>query len=331
MSKSKYTEPDQNIVVALAKGVFELPSTFIKINKDPAYSKHTLYAKWEITLLKTFIKNLHYKQLLFFSPNKSIKSQLKSTKSKHGSGLNNYGKEIEGFPNAVWLAEKPGREPEDPVIIFYHGGGYLFQFRSDTHLVYLVNLAKKLPSHSILIVDYPLSSHPAPLNYNLDLWSYLFKKENLQNVITMGDSAGGHLILSSLASLKLTTSSMQLPKLFKHVLISPWIDLSSIAPPGENHDILDHDRSYGWGEIFSHNNEPIDVANADYGGLLDEHNTLVTVGELEMLRAGIEIFANRYDLPILLESQGVHDQITMEKFLGYKEGDIFDSIVDFCN
>lgn len=332
MSESKYTKPDQNIVFAMVKSICELPTTFIHICNDKAYSNHTTYAKWEITLLKTFIKNLHYKQLLLLQPNKDIKSQLSKVKSKYGKDWNNFGKELDNFPGAVWLVEKPERTPTDPVILFYHGGAYLFQFQCYTHLIFLINLAKKLPDFSILLVDYPLSPHPAPLMYNLELWEKLFNEEGLQNVITVGDSAGAHLILSSLAAIKAQPTKTPLPKLFKHVLISPWVNAStaSLKPIiSTNPDILDPKRSYGWSEIFIHNEKPVDVSTADYGDLLAD-KALITVGELEMLYEPIEKFGVAYNIPILVEKQGIHDQITMEKFLGYKEGDIFDSIVEFA-
>lgn len=329
MTDHDYTKPEHNFLFSLVKGITELPSTLIETYRDPSYSTHSNYAKWEISLLKTFIKNLHYKNLQILSPNRSIKSTLIRNK-KHGKNFNSYGKEMEIFPGAIWLKEAINRTSKDPVIIFYHGGGYLFGFRSDSHLPFMVNLTKELPpNYSILLVDYPLSPHPAPLNYNLELWEELFNEQGLQNVITIGDSAGGHIILESLASIQSQDSEIKLPEIFKHVLISPWIMVTKGHPQHiKNHDIIDPDRSDVWAKIFMQNSIPIDVSEFDYGDLL-KGNTLVTAGELEMQCEAIKQFGERYDVPVLVEKQGVHDQVTMEGMLGYEEGDIFDEIIQF--
>lgn len=328
---SGYSTPEHNLVVSLAKGIAELPSTLYNTFTDPNYSTHSSYAKWEISLLRTFIKNLHYKNLQILSPNRSIKTTLIRHK-KYGVNLNNYGETMKNFPGAIWLMEARNRTPNDPVLIFYHGGGYLFGFRSDSHLQFIINLAKELPSnYSILLVDYPLSPHPAPLNYNLQLWEELFNEQNLQNVITIGDSAGGHIILNSLASIISNDHNIEIkfPQRFKHVLISPWILLTKGHPHlSKNYDIIDPDRSDVWSKIFTQNSTSIDVSEFDYGGLL-QGTTLVTAGELEMQCRAIEEFGKKYNVPVLVEKQGVHDQITMEGMLGYEEGDIFDKIVKF--
>ncbi|CCH46951.1 hypothetical protein BN7_6557 [Wickerhamomyces ciferrii] len=331
-----HTIPHKNIVFALAQGIWELPIFFYKSLTNKFYSNHSLGAKFEISLLKSFIKNLHYKQLQIFSPNKSIKYQLlQQSNNPKFEKFNNFA--VEYLPGTIWLREIPDRTPQDPVILFYHGGAYLFQFRSDTHLKYLTKLVEKLPSnYSILLIDYPLQPHPTPLDYNLQLWDELFNNLNLENIITMGDSAGCNLILETIANLQQDEElGFKFPKIcFKHVLISPWIDLSLNLPDPRitnlNNDILDPIWSRRWGEIYHNNSSSlINLEEFKFNKDLIQ-NSIIIVGELEILYEGVVKFSEKNGINYIVEKQGIHDQITMENLLGYKiNGKIFNQIIDF--
>lgn len=352
-----FTQPDHNLLIALIKGTYDFPFIYYKIQTNSHYSTHSNWSKFVIAILKTFLKNLHYKQLQIFSPNEDIKSSLNKINGKTNNnddnnnivkllGLNKFGEKLsDKFPNAYWLKEKENRNERDPIVLFYHGGGYLFEFRNDTHLKFLLNLTKNLSSnYSILLIDYPLTSYPEPLNYNLKLWEYLFNELNLSNVITIGDSSGGHLILDTLATIQTQNIKISLPsnEKFKHVLLSPWIDLSldfvkfnhdddddDIEYASENFDILDYKILYSWGKIFTKFSNPINLLKHDFKGLINDKNTIITIGELEIIKNSVEYFSKSNKLPLLFEKQGVHDQITMMDFLGYDEGENFHKIVKF--
>jgi len=85
------------------------------------------------------------------------------------------------------------------LIIFYHGGGFLFG-SSRSHRVITTHLAR-LANCAVLSVDYRLApEHPAPAAHEDALQAYrwaLSKGYEPKSIVLAGDSAGGNLALST--------------------------------------------------------------------------------------------------------------------------------------
>lgn len=79
------------------------------------------------------------------------------------------------------------------------------------------------------------------------------------------------------------------------------------------------------------NATPPDLVLTDFRNSLHDKNTFIIVGENEMLRDSIVAFSNSIKGKLYIEKQGVHDQFTMEEFLGYgyDNNDIFLQMLDF--
>ena len=97
----------------------------------------------------------------------------------------------------------------DVTILFLHRGGY-FASQLDTYLLFLLHLAEALTTQGIKVSIFTLDYHLAPkFQYPTQLdeakaaYDYLLRDIAIpiNRVVVVGDSAGGHLILSLLIGL----------------------------------------------------------------------------------------------------------------------------------
>ncbi|NYV27648.1 alpha/beta hydrolase [Streptobacillus felis] len=114
----------------------------------------------------------------------------------------------------------------DSVIYYAHGGAFLYPLSN-----YYRDLAEFMiglnDNYDIVFVDYrqlPYSFYPSGHDDYESGLDYVFSK--YKNVYTMGDSAGGHLIVSSI--LKRIGEKKKLPH--ATVLLSPFLDISYTVP-----------------------------------------------------------------------------------------------------
>lgn len=151
-------------------------------------------------------------------------------------------KSSDNIPNAIFKSRNIGGlevftfgdENAKNTILYIHGGAYVNEINYQ-HLLYCLKLSRKLDAHVLLPV-YPLAPmHKATESFNLitDLYQSLTSKNNL---ILMGDSAGGGFVLSFCQYLK----TISLPQPDKIITFSPWVDISMSNPPydSENDPIL---------------------------------------------------------------------------------------------
>ncbi|EMG46435.1 hypothetical protein SBY92_002628 [Candida maltosa Xu316] len=144
--------------------------------------------------------------------------------------LNNYGKRYD--EHSFWIVEAENRTNDDPIIIYAHGGCFVFesapsQIETLLSTYYLVDPSIRARL-SILFLDYKLASQGYPVPYQLHELTESYKKlvdEGSQNIILMGDSAGGNLALTFLQQIKSNTTDYDLPYPKSAVLISPWVKL----------------------------------------------------------------------------------------------------------
>ncbi len=135
--------------------------------------------------------------------------------------------------NAEWVTwtgneaeqkEEPPAEVHKRVLLYFHGGGYVFG-GPDSHRDLAWRLAREAGLR-VLVVDYRLApEHTFPAAVEDATTSYRFLLDNgyeAQNIVIGGDSAGGGLATALLVNLK----NLGLPQPAKAVLISPWVDLA---------------------------------------------------------------------------------------------------------
>ncbi len=107
-------------------------------------------------------------------------------------------------------------------IIYFHGGSYVAE-ATQNHWDFLENIVKDT-GYTVIMPDYPLTPkyHYQDV-YNMvePLYKEIVENVGSENVILMGDSAGGGLALGLYE--KMAEETVVLP--VKTILISPWLDI----------------------------------------------------------------------------------------------------------
>jgi len=184
----------------------------------------------------------------------------------------------------------------DEVILYFHGGGYVYG-STDTHRAFINRIANRT-GKTVISVDYrlaPENPFPAATDDAFTVYNWLINSENYpsNNIILMGDSAGGTLCTSILFQLK--KLNLQMPK--TAVLISPWVQ-----PYAEGESIDTNDEYDIGGQPFLIdcanrylNNENVEnpLVTPIFGNFSGFPPMLVQVGTCEVLLSQIRTFVEK--------------------------------------
>ncbi|OCF34193.1 endoplasmic reticulum protein [Kwoniella heveanensis BCC8398] len=129
--------------------------------------------------------------------------------------------------------ERPApRNPGDPVMIHFHGGGYICGTAAETDLTSSIakSMVKHSPIHHVLSVDYrlaPTAPWPLPLLDAITAYHYLVRVQGVyeEDIVIVGDSAGGHLAMALVRWLRDEGAEVGLRMPRGLVLLSPWADV----------------------------------------------------------------------------------------------------------
>lgn len=127
-----------------------------------------------------------------------------------------------------------GDENAKNTVLYMHGGAYINQINYQ-HFLFCFLLSRKLDAY-VLAPVYPLApTSKAMQSYGVitELYKKMIQRDNL---ILMGDSAGGGFVYSFCQYLK----TVDLPQPNRIITFSPWVDISMSNPPydSENDPIL---------------------------------------------------------------------------------------------
>ena len=121
--------------------------------------------------------------------------------------------------NAMEVFHFGDRSKADKTIIYVHGGAYVNEINYQ-HYLYCYLLARKLNAY-VLAPVYPLApKHTCEESFALI--TELYREYADDNIILMGDSAGGGFVLSFCQYLK----TINLAQPDNIVVFSPWVDVS---------------------------------------------------------------------------------------------------------
>lgn len=112
-------------------------------------------------------------------------------------------------------------------ILYLHGGAYVFGFNK-IHWKFFAVLIKAL-NCTIIAPDYPLApkfTFEDSFSMLLPIYSELVAKVGSENIILMGDSAGGGFALA--LAQKLSEGKIQHPS--QIIMLSPWLDITLDNP-----------------------------------------------------------------------------------------------------
>lgn len=202
---------------------------------------------------------------------------------------------------AEWLL--PAGASKDKVIFYTIGGGYVSGTCSD-HRTFVSKVAQT-SGIAILIFDHrlaPENPYPAALEDSLKAYRWLLEQGTApENIVIMGESAGGGLCLATLLAIR----DQGLPLPAGAVALSPWTDLTltgesyrtkrdvCISPPGmsavcSKYYYGDHDPTDPWvsplyGDL--HGLPPIFISVGSYETMLDDSTRLAAKAKA----AGVDV------------------------------------------
>lgn len=151
---------------------------------------------------------------------------------------------------AFWFTGQKGsseeppkpRQPDDPVMLHFHGGGYLCGTAAETDLTSSIPKALVMHSaiHHILSVDYrlaPTAPWPLPLLDAISAYRYLVVELGIseRDIVIIGDSAGGHLALALTRWIRDEGNKIGLLGQRALILMSPWCDIGFTHSWGEGY------------------------------------------------------------------------------------------------
>jgi acetyl esterase/lipase len=143
--------------------------------------------------------------------------------------------QLGGVP-AVWF--RP-RDPKPGVVLFLHGGSYIFGSVETSHIEMVASLAERT-GREVVGIEYRLAPehpYPAALEDALAAFDALVASgTDPAQIVLAGDSAGGNLALSLQLALRARNSAQARAAL----LISPWVDLSASRPSCRTADAIDY-------------------------------------------------------------------------------------------
>lgn len=190
-----------------------------------------------------------------------------------------------GHMPAEWTRLRHSHRKQ-PIILYCHGGGY-----ATGSMKYARAVTSKLvesTSMSAVAFNYRLSPehpYPAAIDDAVKIWDYLmYQGYGAEDIIVIGDSAGGNLALELL--LRIKAKERMMPKAL--VLLSPWTDLTSSGEsqitrakidPVIEKDYLESAIAYYAGE-HDLKDPSISPLYADFTGFPP---TYIQVGDNEML------------------------------------------------
>ena len=169
-------------------------------------------------------------------------------------------------------------------ILYFHGGSYVAE-TSQEHWKFLEKLAKDT-GYTIILPDYPLApkyTYKDVFTMITPLYKEIIEEVSTDNLILMGDSAGGGMSLALLE--RLSEENVEMP--YKTILISPWLDVRLENPEIDNVQKYDKDL----------NKESLKIAGIAYAGKdgIDSYLVNPIDGDLSKLK-NVTIFTGTYDI-----------------------------------
>lgn len=191
----------------------------------------------------------------------------------------------------------PRRKRRDLRILYFHGGGYIYEL-SQPQLVMLAELIERTGA-SITVPVYPLApefTHEDAFPFVERVYQELLDDGPASNIVLAGDSAGGGLALSQV--FRYRQLGLDLPS--KLVLISPWLDVTMSNPlisTLEGVDcVLEPKALQVYGKWWAHDQEPSDpLFSPLFGDLTGLPPVLLIAGTDEVLLPDIRQFAREID------------------------------------
>lgn len=187
-----------------------------------------------------------------------------------------------------WFTPK---NAETPVTVLYlHGGGYSFYPRAYDYFIPLITLASKSKTFALNYRLTPEQRFPSQLEDAMNAYRWLLETgTDSGNLVIVGDSAGGHLALGLL----LTIRDAKLPPPALGIALSPPTNADTSGLGNHECDWIDSATMTKWTDWFcdrSQRDDPlVSPLRADLRGLPPIY---LQAGRAEILYPSIQAFAD---------------------------------------
>ena len=205
--------------------------------------------------------------------------------------------ETKQFMNRNIFIITPKNEPKsNKKILYFHGGSYMAE-ASKAHWDFIEKLIKDL-GVTVILPDYPLSpkyTYKDVFNMVIPLYKEIIEKVDANDLIVMGDSAGGGLSLAMEEKLN-EEGNIKMPS--KTILISPWLDVRLENPKIEeyqkNDTVLNKETLKLAGLAYS-TPEGINnyLVNPIDGNLSKLENVTIFIGTFDILNPDVHLLQEK--------------------------------------
>ena len=184
----------------------------------------------------------------------------------------------------IFVVTPRNKEKSNMKILYFHGGSYVAE-ASKQHWEFIEQIVNDT-GVTVILPDYPLTpkyNYKDVFKMVVPLYKEIIEKIDTNNLIVMGDSAGGGLGLA----LEEKAGEENLPMPAKTILISPWLDVRLTNP--EIDEVQKKDKEL--------NKETLKLAGIAYAGEDGINSYLVNPieGELSKLK-NVTIITGTHDI-----------------------------------
>lgn len=283
---------------------FENGETAQKYSAELLINVNKLSTSFPVNLLATSLleSNTTLQDCAKEFQSKSNTSDLPNYNSDFGTGVSSLsGTKIK------WIVEAQDRAEDDPVILYFHGGGY-YTPPAENAVDFWSNIWRNVSEQSdrlsVLWIDYDLSiqnRYPTQLRQATEVYNAISDKS--KNVMLAGDSAGAHLALNLIRHQKYQVETV--PKVNAAprglFLFSPMVNIFPTSNNGTYAEYEVVDITYGSGlasmgtllvpDEATRLSTPLNPwkDHIDWSEILPESSKIfVCYGEKEVLKGDIE-------------------------------------------
>lgn len=198
---------------------------------------------------------------------------------------------------SVFVITPKETNPNGQFIYYLHGGSYVAEL-STAHWKFLSKLAQDTKA-SIIVPDYPLTpqyQYQETFRMVEPLYKVLASTVEKENLIVMGDSAGGGMALSLMEEIGKEEDAKKPSKV---ILISPWLDVSMKNPKiqeiQEKDKMLNRELLKMAGVAYAGSEEAVKepLVSPIYGQIENVENLVIYTGTNDILNPDVYVLKEK--------------------------------------